>query len=134
MTAVVDSSVLVAALVDTGPEGAWAESVVAHGSLIGPELALAEASNILRRLELTGDVSRREATAAHENLLRLDLGLFPFAPFAGRIWELRKNLASFDAWYVALAEALSCPLATLDLRLGRASGPRCEIIIPPGQT
>jgi predicted nucleic acid-binding protein len=133
VTTVVDSSVLVAALVDTGTEGAWAESVVDDGQLTCPELALAEASNILRRLELTGDLSRREATVAHENLLRLDLSLFPFAPFAGRIWELRMNLTCYDAWYVALAEALDRPLATLDERLGRASGPRCEIIIPPGQ-
>ena len=132
MTAVVDSSVLVSALVDTGPQGAWAESVVAGGELTCPELALAEASNILRRLELTGDLSSREATAARENLMRLDLGLFPFAPFAGRVWELRLNLTCYDAWYVALAEALDSPLATLDERLGRASGPRCEIIIPPG--
>ena len=106
MTAVVDSSVLVAALVDTGPEGVWAESVVDGGQLTCPELALAEASNILRRLELTGDLSRLEATVAHESLMRLDLGLFPFAPFAGRIWELRMNLTCYDAWYVALAEAL----------------------------
>ncbi len=133
MTAVVDSSVLVSALVDTGPEGAWAESVVADGELTCPELALAEASNILRRLELTGDLSRLEATIAHENLMRLDLGLFPFAPFAGRIWDLRMNLTCYDAWYVALAEALGRPLATLDARLGRASGPRCEIITPPGE-
>jgi predicted nucleic acid-binding protein len=119
--------------VDTGPEGVWAESVVAGGELTCPELALAEASNILRRLELAGDLSRREATAAHENLMRLDLGLFPFAPFAGRIWDLRMNLTCYDAWYVALAEALGRPLATLDERLGRASGPRCEIITPPGE-
>ena len=132
MTAVVDSSVLVSALVDTGPEGAWAESVVVGGELTCPELALAEASNILRRLELTDDLSSREATAAHENLMRLDLGLFPFAPFAGRVWELRMNLTCYDAWYVALAEALDRPLATLDEKLGRASGPRCEIITPPG--
>ena len=30
--------------------------------------------------------------------------------------------------YVALAEALDCPLATADLRLTRARGPRCKII------
>lgn len=131
MTAVIDSSVLVAALVDTGPEGAWSESVVAEGPLAGPELALAEASNILRRMELAGDLSRREAAGAHESLLRLDLDLFPFAPFAGRVWELRKNLTCYDAWYVAMAEAFGYPLATLDQRLGRATGPRCQIILPP---
>ena len=56
--------------------------------------------------------------------------LYPFAPFAERVWSLRDNLTAYDAWYVALAEALDCPLATLDRKLGRASGPTCEFIIP----
>ncbi len=56
--------------------------------------------------------------------------LFPFAPFADRIWALRENLTSYDAWYVALAEALECPLATLDRRLSRAAGLRCEVLAP----
>ena len=132
MTTVVDASVLVAALVDSGPEGRWAESVIAQDFLASPELALAEASNILRRLERAGRISRPEASSAHGDLLRLDLDLFPFAPFAERVWTLRYNLTSYDAWYVAVAEALDCPLATLDRRLGRASGPACEVISPAG--
>lgn len=130
MTTVVDASVLVAALVDSGNEGKWAESLLAEGSLAGPELVLAEASNILRRLERAEQISRIEATTAHGDLLRLDLELFPFAPFAERVWALRGNLTSYDAWCVALAEALGCPLVTLDRRLSRASGPNCEIVVP----
>ena len=130
MTTVVDASVLVAALVDSGHEGKWAESVLAEGRLAGPELVLAEASNILRRLERTEQISRIEATTSLGDLLRLDMELFPFAPFAERVWALRGNLTSYDAWYVALAEALDCPLATLDRKLSRASGPNCEIIAP----
>ena len=99
--------------------------------MISPELVLAEASNILRRLELSGRLSRLEATGAHRSLVRLDLELFPFAPFADRVWALRGNLTSYDAWYVAMAEALDCPLVTLDRKLRRASGPKCEIVIPP---
>ena len=131
MTAVVDGSVIVAALVDSGHEGAWAESVVAAGALLAPELALAEASNILRRLELTGEISQFEAAGAHRDLLRLDMDLFPFAPFAERVWALRNNLTCYDAWYVAIAEEFGCPLMTLDRKLSRASGPRCEIATPP---
>ena len=131
MTTVVDGSVLVAALVDSGREGKWAESVVTEGRLVSPALALAEASNILRRLERAGQISRIEAESAHEDLLRLDVELFPFAPFAERIWALRNNLTSYDAWYVALAEALYCPLVTLDRKLSRAPGPTCEVITPP---
>ncbi len=132
MTVVVDASVLVAALVDSGREGVWAESTMAEGSLAGPELVLAEVSNILRRLERIGEISRLEANSAHRDLLRLDPDLFPFAPFADRVWALRSNLTSYDAWYVALAEALECPLVTLDRRLNRATGPVCEILTPPG--
>ena len=133
MTAVVDASALVAVLVDSGRVGTWAEAVVADAPLVGPELVLAEAANILRRLERAGEISRLEAASAYRDLLRLELTLFPFAPFAERIWELRGNLTSYDAWYVALAEALGCGLVTLDVKLCRATGPGCEIIVPPGR-
>ena len=130
MTTVVDASVLVAALVEPGGDGRWAESTLAEGNLAGPELAMVEASNILRRLERREQISRLKAASAHKDLLRLDVELFPFAPFAERVWELRGNLTSYDAWYVALAEALNCPLATLDLRLSRVCGPACLIVVP----
>ena len=130
MTAVVDASVLIAALVDSGPEGEWAEFAVTGGSLASPELALAEASNILRRLEQAREISRIEANCAQRDLMRLDIELFPYAPFASRVWALRTNLTSYDAWYVAVAEALGCPLMTLDRKLCRAAGPACEFIVP----
>ncbi len=131
MTTVVDASVLVAALVDSDRDGRWAESALAAAPLASPELALAEASNILRRLERADRISSLEAASAHRDLLRLDLTLFPFAPFAERIWALRTNLTSYDAWHVALAETLDCPLATLDRKLSRATGPRCKVMAPP---
>ena len=89
------------------------------------------AANFLRRLELAGDLSRLEAGSAHRDLLRLDIDLYPFAPFAERVWALRSNLTCYDAWYVALAEMLAWPLVTLDERLSRAPGPRCLFVTPP---
>lgn len=127
-----DSSVLVAAIIDVGPEGAWAESLLARGSLNAPELVLAEASNVLRRLELTRYIETSEANAAHEDLMRVPVELYPFDPFADRIWQLRHTVTSYDAWYVALAEALALPLATLDRRLMRAPGPTCAFLTPAG--
>ncbi len=126
----VDASVVVAALIDAGPDGRWAESAVAEDTLAAPELVLAEAANILRRLERTNAISQVQANGAHADLLGLGIELFPFAPFARRTWELRSNLTVYDAWYVALAEALGCPLLTLDRKLSRASGPRCRFIVP----
>jgi predicted nucleic acid-binding protein len=98
VTLVVDASVVVAALVGGGPVGTWAESVLANGSLGAPHLMLAEAANILRRSALVGDVSHDVASLAHGELLSLPVALFPYAPFASRVWELRGNLTSYDAW------------------------------------
>jgi predicted nucleic acid-binding protein len=130
VSTVVDSSVLVAALVDTGPHGVWAEDVLAGGSLHAPELARAEATNILRRLERAKLITTPEANGAQEDLMQLDIDLFSFEPFADRIWELRHNLTSYDAWYVALAEALKLPLATLDEALAKSNGVACEFLTP----
>ena len=129
--AAVDASVLVAATSDAGAEGSWAERILESGDLVAPHLVLVEATNILRRLERAKRLTRLEATSAHDDLLRLNLDLFPFEPFAARIWELRGNLTSYDAWYVAIAEATDLPLATLDRRLARASGPECRFSTPP---
>ncbi len=62
--------------------------------------------------------------------MRLDLELFPFAPFADWIWALRNNLTCYDAWYIVLAESLGCPFITLDQKLNRAPGLTCETIVP----
>ncbi len=92
---------------------------------------MAETSNILRRMERSGRISTVEATASHRDMLRLDIALFSFDPYAERVWALRANVTSYDAWYVALAEALDYPIVTLDRRLSRATGPRCDFITPP---
>jgi predicted nucleic acid-binding protein len=130
LSIIVDSSVLVAALIDTGSDGTWAEQILASGPLLAPELVRAEATSMLRRLEQGRRITTPEANAAHDDLMQLELELFSFDPFAGRIWELRHTVTSYDAWYVALAEALGLPLATLDERLSRATGPTCEFLTP----
>jgi predicted nucleic acid-binding protein len=130
LSAVVDASVLVGALVDSAPHGEWAEAVIEGGFLHAPELARVEATNILRRLERAKKISAAEANAAFEDLQQLNIELLSFEPFAERVWELRHNLTSYDAWYVAVAEALRLPLATLDERLVKASGPTCGFLTP----
>ena len=121
---------VVAALVDSGPHGDWAEAVLAGGSLQAPELVRVEATNIFRRLEGAKLITTPEANAAQDDLMQLDIDLFPFEPFAGRIWELRHNVTSYDAWYVAIAEALKLPLATLDETLASSNGLTCKFLTP----
>lgn len=130
MSIVVDSSVLIAAVIDAGPQGVWAENLIATEELHAPELARAEATNVLRRLERAKLITTPEASAAYEDLAQLEVQLFPFDPFAERIWSLRHSCTSYDGWYVALAEALKLPLATLDIRLTRAKGPVCRFLKP----
>lgn len=130
MNIVIDASVLVAALVDSGPHGEWAEKVLAGGLLQAPELVYAEATNIFRRLERTKLISTPEANAAQDDLMELDIELFAFTPFADRIWQLRHNVTAYDAWYVAIAEALNLPLATLDEPLSKYNAVTCKFLTP----
>lgn len=129
MTLVVDASAVVAALVDSGPDGRWAEALLAGGSLAAPHLIMAEAANIMLRSAAAGAISGQQAALAHADLLDLRMELFPYAPFASRVWELRENVTCYDAWYVAVAETLNAPLATLDARLAKAPGPRCRFMV-----
>ena len=131
MTLVVDASLVVSALVDGGSTGSWAESLLAEEPLSAPHLMLAEVANILRRATAAGEISADVAAMAHTDLLDMRVELFPYSPFALRVWELRDNLTCYDAWYVALAEFLGSRVATLDLKLARSTGPRCGFETPP---
>lgn len=128
---VLDSSAIVALLIDAGPAGEWVASTANDGFLAAPSLALFEAANVLRRQQLAGRLERIEATLAHRDLLALPLQLWPYAALAPRAWDLRETLTLYDATYVALAEILDARLLTLDGRLSRASGPTCTILTPP---
>jgi predicted nucleic acid-binding protein len=127
---VVDAGLVVAALVDGGSDGVWAESILGAGDLAAPHLMPVEVANVLRRAVRARDISDEIASLAHRDLLGLRVELFPYEPFAARVWELRSNTTAYDAWYVALAESLDAPLATLDRKLSRAAGPRCKFRVP----
>jgi predicted nucleic acid-binding protein len=131
MTLVVDAGLVAAALVDSGPDGTWADHLLATDDLAAPHLMPVEVANVLRRAVMSGDISADTASMAHADLLSLRVELFSYEPFAARVWELRDNVTAYDGWYVALAESLGAQLATLDLRLSRAAGPRCGFATPP---
>ena len=130
MMVVVDASAVVAALIDDGDVGRWAERQLTAGRAAAPHLMPAEVGSILRRTARFGSISIDMASVAHAVLPGLDVALFPYAPFASRVWELRENVTPYDAWYVALAESLQADLVTLDRRLTRAPGCRCRFRSP----
>jgi predicted nucleic acid-binding protein len=129
---VVDASVVVAALTGAAAHGAWAARQLADAHLAAPHLLPFEVANVLRRNQLNGNLGSDVATLAHADLVDLRIELYPHETVADRIWELRTTLTSYDASYVALAERIGAPLATLDARLTRASGPMCRFLTPLG--
>ena len=129
---VMDSSALVALLVDAGGDGGWVAQTIGSAPIAAPELALFEAANIFRRQQLRGDLEPVEATLAHNDLLALPLQLWPYAAVSERAWELRGSLTIYDASYVALAELLNGSVVTVDGRLAGANGPRCPVLTPSG--
>lgn len=130
MTLVVDASVVVSALTDGGRVGQWAEEVLRSDHLVAPHLMPVEVTDVLRRAALAGKVSSDVAALAFGDLQAVGVDLYPFSPFASRVWLLRENLSAYDAWYVALAEVLGADLATLDTRISRAPGVLCTVRTP----
>ena len=131
MSVVVDASVVVAALVDSGPDGRWAEEVLAAGGLVAPSLLPVEVASVLRRAA-AGGIGDDVASLAHADLGALAVRFVPYEVVAERVWALRATVTPYDAWYVAVAELLGLELATLDRRLARAVGPACGFLLPPG--
>jgi predicted nucleic acid-binding protein len=130
MTQVVDASVVLAALIDAGSAGAWSRERLAADVSVAPHLLPVEVTSGLRRLALAGRVAQEVAALALQDLAGLDIPLYPFSPFAERVWAMRAGVTSYDAWYVALAEAHDAPLVTLDSALVGAAGPECVFLTP----
>lgn len=99
--------------------------------LAAPHHMPVEAANGLRNLQRQGKVTVDVVAFAHDQITALAVTYHAYNVVAPRLWELRKNVTPYDAWYVALAEYLEAPLATLDLRLTRAPGTRCDFLVPP---
>jgi len=127
---VCDASALVALLLDAGPDGRWATDALTGADIAAPSLMMFEASNIIRRHELARLISADQAAQAHADMLDLAVEQWPYELLGPRIWELRGNLSSYDASYVALAEYAEATLVTLDKRISRAPDLRCTVAMP----
>jgi predicted nucleic acid-binding protein len=127
---VVDAGCLFEALVGTPVGGRIKRYLADDQEHAAPHVADVEVLNVIRRHHLDGRLDETSARQAVE-----DLQLWPGERFAHtslipRVWELRHNVRGWDAFYVALAEALDATLLTLDARLARSSGPRCRVLVP----
>ena len=129
---VVDASALVALLLDRGSVGEWVADQLRASVIAAPHLVTFETSNIIRRHLAAKIVTLDAARNANRFLRDLQMELWPYESLADRVWELRANLTSYDASYVALAELLAAPVVTLDKRLASVKRLRCAVLTPPG--
>ncbi len=128
---VLDASVVVDAVAVKGPAGNLARRLIAvEARLHAPAFQNAEVTSALRAMLRRGDLSAGEARSAALRAAAIRARRYPFEPFVARAWELRDNVTVYDAWYVALAEALQVPLVSADERLRRSDGPRCPVLSP----
>jgi len=124
-TLVIDAGVLAVALVDDGSLGTRVRSRLLGSELAAPEIIDLEIANVVRNHVIAGNLSGDRARQAIDDLAGLPLTRLSHRPLLRRIWELHPNVTGYDAAYVASAEVLRAPLATADVKLARAPGPRC---------
>jgi predicted nucleic acid-binding protein len=129
---VVDAGCLFEALVGT-PAGQHVKQHLAiDEDHAAPHVVDVETLNVIRRYHLEGRLDATAARQAADDLRAWPGERFGHQGLIRRAWDLRNNVRGWDAFYVALAEALGATLLTLDERLARASGPRCPMLVPRG--
>ncbi|MDQ3670537.1 MAG: type II toxin-antitoxin system VapC family toxin [Actinomycetota bacterium] len=109
------------------PDGAaieWIERLVA-GEVEGfaPDLVFPETANALAGYVRARVVAEKRAGAILQALVRLPLEVIPgrqLVPAAHRI-ALARGLTVYDAYYLAIADALEAVLVTADRRLADAA-------------
>ena len=124
---VVDASVLVHALAGDSTTGARMRRALDDVPLAAPMLVDLEVVDAWRRHHLRGMLSDGDAQRAIERLARMSITRHHHVALLRRCWQLRDTVRTYDAAYVALAEALRVPLLTADARLANAPGIRCEV-------
>ncbi|MFD6175645.1 MULTISPECIES: type II toxin-antitoxin system VapC family toxin [unclassified Isoptericola] len=86
-----------------------------------------EVLGTLRGLRRGGKITPEVAGSAVEWLRAVTVVVAPSGPYLPRVWQLRDNLSTYDAAYVAVAESHDLTLVTADARLARAAVARCPV-------
>ncbi len=112
---VVDASAMVEALVGADADPQLLDLL--GGELAAPHLLDVEVLSVLRGLERSGKLSREVADLARGDYFSFVIARHETPPLSERIWALRHQFTSYDATYLALAEALDVTLVTCDAKL-----------------
>jgi predicted nucleic acid-binding protein len=124
---VVDASCLYAVVADASGSDRVREELASDAEQIAPHLVDVEVLSVLRRDAQRGLLDRTAARQAIDDLRTWPGERYGHRALLERAHELRENVRTWDAMYVALAEVFGATLITLDGRLAGARGPRCEV-------
>ena len=121
---VLDASAMVEALVGRAPDEELLNAL--GGDIDAPHLLDVEVLSVLRGLVRGGKLASSTAEQARLDHFAFTITRHETAPLADRIWQLRHQFTTYDASYVALAEALQVPLYTCDSKLA-AGGHEAQV-------
>jgi predicted nucleic acid-binding protein len=124
---IVDASCLYEVVVDAMHSEVVRERLAADPEHAAPHVIDVEVLSVVRRDRMLGRLDATAAQQAVEDLRDWPAERFGHRSLVERAWELRDSVRTWDAMYVALAEALDATLITLDLRLARAKGVGCTV-------
>lgn len=124
-----DASSVVAYLLGESSE---AERDGLLGDVHAPGLVDVEVTQTLRGLVRGSKIDLATAELGRIDLSQLGVRRHPDARLLRRAWELRDVCTTYDALYVALAEALDATLLTRDVRLAQAVERFVDIAAPEG--
>jgi predicted nucleic acid-binding protein len=115
---VLDASVIVELLTNGNLAEALRHSLAGcNDSLIVPHLVDVEVASALRKLVAGQRIDSYRCEQFLAGLAALPAERYAHTPLLSRIWELRHNFTSYDAAYIALAEATNATLYTCDEKL-----------------
>ncbi len=112
---VLDASAMVEALVGRAPNEELLSAL--SGDVDAPHLLDVEVLSVLGGLLRGGKLDAPTADHARLDFFAFTITRHETAPLADRVWQLRHQFTSYDASYLALAEALQAPLYTCDTKL-----------------
>jgi predicted nucleic acid-binding protein len=127
---VVDAAAAVSALARKDAVGIAAHKRIAEAICHAPHLLDAEVGHVLRRGERAGEINEETARTALRALPEMIDYRYPHTGrLADRAWKLRHTVTFYDGLYVALAATLDLPLLTGDVKLSKAPGLSCAVIL-----
>lgn len=127
---VVDAAAALSALGRKDAVGIAAHHRITEATCHAPHLLDAEVGHVLCRGERAGEISEESArTALHALPEMIDYRYSHTGRLADRAWDLRHTITFYDGLYVALAAMLNVPLLTSDVKLSKAPGLSCQVIL-----